>query len=114
MTLKSCLQKLTNKLKPEAIKIYYIGWKYCTYGKSEGLFSQEGESKEDFCNKVYQTTKKRFCGLVALRLLLECLSQIKFFDYFICLLILILYNEWESLPMLFLKFKYLSLHSFFK
>ena len=45
MTLKSRLQKLTNKLKPEAIKVHYFGWKDCTWSQSEGLFRQTGESK---------------------------------------------------------------------
>jgi hypothetical protein len=60
MTLKSRLQKLTNKLQPEAIKIYYVGWADCTWSESESLFRQANESKEDFCNRVYQTTKKQF------------------------------------------------------
>ena len=60
MTLKSRLEKLTDKLKPEEVKIYYMGWADCTLSESEGLFRQEGESKEDFCNRVYQTTKKQF------------------------------------------------------
>ncbi len=60
MTLKSRLEKLTNKLKPEEVKIYYMGWADCTWTESEGLIRQEGESKDDFCNRVYQTTKKKF------------------------------------------------------
>ena len=60
MTLKSRLEKLTDKLKPEEVKIYYMGWADCTWSESEGLFRQEGESKEDFCNRVCQTTKKHF------------------------------------------------------
>jgi hypothetical protein len=60
MTLKSRLQKLTNKLKPEEVKIYYMGWQDCTWSESESLFRQAGESKEDFCNRVSQTTKKQF------------------------------------------------------
>lgn len=60
MTLKSRLQKLTNKLKPEATKIYYMGWADCTWSESEGLYREAGESKEVFCNRVYQTTKKQF------------------------------------------------------
>jgi hypothetical protein len=60
MTLKSRLEKLTNKLRPEEVKIYYMGWADCTWSNSEGLFRQAGESKEDFCNRVYQTTKKQF------------------------------------------------------
>ena len=60
MNIKSRLQKLTDKLKSEEVKIYYMGWADCTWSKSEGLFRQEGESKEDFCNRVYQTTKKQF------------------------------------------------------
>ena len=60
MTLKSRLQKLTNKLKPEEVKIYYMGWQDCTWSESEGLFRQVGESKEDFFSRVYKTTKKQF------------------------------------------------------
>jgi hypothetical protein len=58
MTLKNRLQKLTDKLKPEGFKIYYMGWADCTWSQSEGLFRQVDESKEGFCNRVYQTTKK--------------------------------------------------------
>lgn len=60
MTLKSRLEKLANKLKPKATKIYYMGWADCTWSESEGLIRQAGESKEDFCSRVYQTTKKQF------------------------------------------------------
>jgi imidazoleglycerol phosphate synthase glutamine amidotransferase subunit HisH len=60
MTLKNRLQKLATKLKPEEVKIYYMGWADCTWSQSEGLFRQSDESKEDFCNRVYQTTKKQF------------------------------------------------------
>jgi hypothetical protein len=60
MTIKSRLQKLTNKLKPEATKIYFMGWADCTWSESEGLFRQAGESRDDFSNRVYQTTKKQF------------------------------------------------------
>jgi hypothetical protein len=48
------------KLKPKEVKIYYMGWADCTWSESEGLFRQKGESKEDFCNRVYQMTKKQF------------------------------------------------------
>ena len=60
MTLKSRLQKLSAKLTPDAVKVHYFGWADCTWSESEGLFRQEGECKEDFCNRVYQTTKKQF------------------------------------------------------
>jgi hypothetical protein len=60
MTLKSRLQTLTKKLQPEATKIYYMGWADCTWSESEGLIRQDGESKEAFCNRVYQVTKKQF------------------------------------------------------
>lgn len=60
MTLKSRLQKLTHKLKPEVTKIYFMGWADCSWSNSEGLVRKNGESKEAFCNRVYQTTKKRF------------------------------------------------------
>jgi hypothetical protein len=60
MTLKSRLEKLANKLKPEEVKIYYTGWADCTWSESEGLFREEGESKENFCNRVYHATKKQF------------------------------------------------------
>jgi hypothetical protein len=59
MTLKSRLQKLVNKLQPEPTKIYYMGWADCTWNESEGIYRQAGESKEGFCNRVYQTTKKQ-------------------------------------------------------
>ena len=59
MTLKSRLQKLTEKIKP-AVEVHYLGWADCTWSQSEGLFRQADESKEDFCNRVYQTTKKQF------------------------------------------------------
>ena len=60
MTLKSRLEKLSDKQKPEATKIYYMGWADCTWSESEGLTRQEGESKDDFCDRVYQTAKKQF------------------------------------------------------
>ena len=60
MTIKTRLQKLATKLKSEDVKIYYMGWADCTWSESEGLVRQAGESKEDFCNRVYQTTKKQF------------------------------------------------------
>ena len=61
MTLKTRLQKLATKLiKPEEVKIYYMGWADCTWSESEGLARQEGEPKEEFCNRVYQATKKQF------------------------------------------------------
>ena len=60
MTLKSRLQKLTDKLKSKKVKIYYMGWADCTWNESEGLVRQSNESKDDFCNRVYQTTKRRF------------------------------------------------------
>ena len=59
MTLKRRLQKLANKLSEE-VKIYYMGWADCTWSQSEGLFRQADESKEEFCNRVYQVTKKQF------------------------------------------------------
>jgi hypothetical protein len=60
MTQKNRLQKLTDKLKPEEVKNYFMGWKDCTWSESEGLHRQTGESKEDFCKRVYQMTKKQF------------------------------------------------------
>jgi len=60
MTFKSRLQKLVNKLQPEATKIYYMDWADCTWSQSEGLIRQDGESKEDFCNRVHQITRKQF------------------------------------------------------
>ena len=60
MTLKRRLQKLINKLKPEEVKIYYMGWADCTWSESEGLFRKKDETKENFCNRVYLTTKKQF------------------------------------------------------
>ena len=60
MTLESRLNRLANKLQLEATKIYYMGWSDCTWSEAEGLFRQADESKEDFCNRVYQTTKKQY------------------------------------------------------
>jgi hypothetical protein len=60
MTLKSRLQKLAAKLETKEVKIYYMGWQDCTWSESEGLVRQAGESQDDFCNRVYQTTKKQF------------------------------------------------------
>lgn len=60
MTHKSRLQKLTQRLKPEPVKVYFMGWADCTWTESEGLTRQVGESKDDFCNRVYQMTKKQF------------------------------------------------------
>jgi hypothetical protein len=60
MNIKSRLQKLTDKLKSEKVKIYYMSWADCTWSESEGLVRQADESKEDFCKRVYQTTKKQF------------------------------------------------------
>jgi hypothetical protein len=58
--LKTRLQKLAAKLEPEEVKIYYMGWQDCTWSESEGLVRQAGESKEDFCSRVYQATKKQY------------------------------------------------------
>lgn len=60
MMLKSRLIKLTNKLKPQVVKVHFFSWADCTWSESEGLKRQEGESRDDFCNRVYQTTKKQF------------------------------------------------------
>lgn len=60
MTLKSRLKKLTDKLKPKEVRIYYMGWADCTWSKSEGLVRQVGESNKTFCNRVYKATKKQF------------------------------------------------------
>lgn len=60
MTLKSRLQKLSNKLKPEVTKIYYMGWTDCTWSESEGLVRGADESIKDFCSRVHQATKKHF------------------------------------------------------
>jgi hypothetical protein len=60
MRLATRIEKLEEKLLPKKRKTYFIGWANCTWSESEGLFRQTGESKEDFCNRVYQTTKKQF------------------------------------------------------
>jgi len=60
MTLKSRLDKLTTKLKPDTVKVHYFGWADCTWSESEGLIRLEGESKDDFCDRVYKTTRKQF------------------------------------------------------
>jgi hypothetical protein len=60
MTLKSRLQKLAAKLTPKNEEVHCFGWADCTWSTSEGLIRLNGESKEDFCNRVYRTTKKQF------------------------------------------------------
>jgi hypothetical protein len=60
MNLASRIQKLEQKLIPKKEKVYCMGWADCTWSESEGLIRQEGESKDDFCNRVYQATKKQF------------------------------------------------------
>lgn len=60
MTALSRLEKLEEKLKSEKKKVYFMGWSDCEYKQSNGLNRMEGESKKDFCNRVYQTTKKQF------------------------------------------------------
>jgi hypothetical protein len=59
MTLKSRLQGLAAKLKPKVVEVHYFGWADCTWSESEGLKRQARESQDDFCNRVYQTTKKK-------------------------------------------------------
>ena len=60
MTLLSRIEKLEVKLKPKEEKIYFIGFANCKWRKSEGLVRGTKESKDDFCNRVYQTTKKQY------------------------------------------------------
>lgn len=60
MRLTTRIEKLEEKILPKKRKAYFIGWRDCTWTKSEGLFRQAVESKEDFCNRVYQTTKKQY------------------------------------------------------
>ncbi len=60
MTLKRRLQKLTNKVKREVVEVHFFGWTDCTWSESEGLTREKGESKEAFCNRVYQATKKQY------------------------------------------------------
>ena len=60
MMYKSRLQKLSQRLKPEPVKIYFMGWADCTWSQSEGLVRQEDESRDDFCKRVYQASKKQF------------------------------------------------------
>lgn len=60
MTALSRLEKLEEKLKPEKKKVYFMGWAGCEYKQSNGLTRLEGESKKDFCNRVYKATKKQF------------------------------------------------------
>ena len=60
MSLATRIEKLEEKLRPKGNKVYFIGWTNCTWSESEGLFRQESESKENFRNRVYQTTKKQF------------------------------------------------------
>ena len=60
MSQASRIEKLEEKIAPKKEKIYFMGWANCTWSESEGLFRQDGESKEAFCNRVFQTTKKQF------------------------------------------------------
>jgi len=60
MTLATRIKKLEEKIAPKNKKIFYVGWANCTWSKSEGLVRQAGESKEDFCIRVYQATKKQY------------------------------------------------------
>jgi len=60
MRLATRIEKLEEKLLSKKRKTYLIGWRDCRWSKSEGLLRQAGESKEDFCNRVHQTTKKQF------------------------------------------------------
>lgn len=60
MSLSSRIEKLEKKLTPKKEKIYFMGWADCTWTHSEGLTRLDGESKDDFCNRVYQVTKKQF------------------------------------------------------
>ena len=60
MSLATRIEKLEEKLRPKGDKVYFIGWTNCIWSESEGLFRQESESKEDFRNRVYQTTIKQF------------------------------------------------------
>jgi hypothetical protein len=57
--LKSRLEKIEAKIEPPDT-VHYFGWADCTWSESEGLKRQLGESQEDFCNRVYQTTQKKF------------------------------------------------------
>jgi hypothetical protein len=59
MSLKSRLAKIEAAI-PRADTVHYMGWADCTWSESEGLIRRADESKEDFCNRVYQTTKKQF------------------------------------------------------
>ena len=58
MTLKNCLQKLSEKLAPKVAEEHYFGWADCTWSESEGLIKQDGESKEDFRIRIYNAPKK--------------------------------------------------------
>jgi imidazoleglycerol phosphate synthase glutamine amidotransferase subunit HisH len=60
MSIKSRLQKLTNKLNSKNIKIYYMGWANCTWSESEGIIRKVDESKDSFCKRVYKITKKQY------------------------------------------------------
>ena len=57
--LKSRLEKIEAKIEPPDT-VHYFGWADCTWSESEGLKRQLGESQEDFCNRVCQTTKKQY------------------------------------------------------
>ena len=64
MSLASRIEKLEKKIVPKKEKIYFMGWANCTWSQSEGILRGAGESKEAFCNRVYQATKKQFLWFV--------------------------------------------------
>lgn len=59
MTALSRLEKLEEKLKPKPKKIYSVGWANCQWNSSNGLTRMAGESKKEFCVRVYKATGKQ-------------------------------------------------------
>jgi hypothetical protein len=60
MTLKSRLQKLSEKLSLGVAEVHCFGWADCTWSESEGLIRWEGESMNDFCMRVNKVSKKQY------------------------------------------------------
>lgn len=59
MSLKSRLAKI-EKDAPKEEKVHFLGWADCEWREAEGLVRGEGESKEDFFERVKAATDKKF------------------------------------------------------
>ena len=62
--LKSRLQKLANGLKPEATKLYYMGWADCTWSESEGLLGKLMSLKRTSVTGFTEPLENSSCGLI--------------------------------------------------